>query len=332
MRDDETGFSRRRAGKGFVYLDAQGKRITAESVQQRIRSLAIPPAWKDVWICKFANGHLQATGRDARGRKQYRYHPKWMDARNETKFNKLQLFGECLPKIRARVEEDLTRPGMSRDKVLAAVVRVMELTRIRVGNAEYAEENDSYGLTTIRNDHAKVKGSKVMFRFKGKSGIDHAVEFNDPRLSRIIQRCQDLPGEELFAYEDDDGEVCDVTSGDVNDYLRTITHEAVTAKDFRTWGGTVKAVEIIARMGPPEFPLISKRAKNKRTCGVIKEVAAHLRNTTAVCRKYYVHPAVFDADIDGFLHKAWKRRARMKLADSPYETNELVTLDILKRG
>lgn len=317
--DRHIGYTRRRAGKGFIYFEER-KRITCTKIIARIKTLAIPPAWQEVWICKYSNGHLQATGRDARGRKQYRYHSKWNEARNETKFSRLLEFGECLPKIRDQVERDLKLPGLPREKVLAAVVKVMELTRIRVGNDIYAEENDSYGLTTIRNNHADVTGHKIKFCFRGKSGVLHEVAFRDPRLSRIIQRCQDLPGEELFTYENEDGEACDVSSGDVNDYLRSITDRAISAKDFRTWGGTVKAVEELAALG--ESGTLSGRARKSRHCEVIKKVAAHLRNTVAICRKYYVHPAVFIADEDGYLHRAWSRRS----GDA-----ERVTLDILQR-
>ena len=328
MRDGQSGFTRRRAGKGFIYLE-ESRRLTCEKTIARIKSLAIPPAWREVWICKYTNGHLQATGRDARGRKQYRYHPKWNEARNETKFSRLREFGECLPHIREQVESDLKRPGLPREKVLAAVVKLMELTRIRVGNDIYAAENDSYGLTTIRNGHADVRGHTVKFRFRGKSGVVHEVSFADRRLSRIIQRCQDLPGEELFTYENDEGEACDVTSGDVNDYLRAITERAVTAKDFRTWGGTVKAVEELAKLGKPGE--LSARARKARQCNVIKSVAAHLRNTVAICRKYYVHPSIFEADEDGFLHRAMRRRRRSYKSASIYSLEELVTLDILQR-
>jgi DNA topoisomerase-1 len=320
VRDGQDGYTRRRFGKGFVFFDQQ-KRITDAKTVQRIKALVIPPAWRDVWICKHGNGHLQATGRDARGRKQYRYHAKWNEARNETKFAKLLQFGEALPQIRARVETDLKRPDFCKEKVVAAVVKLMELTRIRIGNDVYAQENDSYGLTTILNEHAKVKGHKVQFKFKGKSGVAHEVQLTDARLSRIVQRCQDLPGEELFAYEDEEGGAHDITSGDVNDYLKEITGLPVTAKDFRTWHGTVHAVRELAALGPREGQL-SARAEKVRLCGVIKKVAGHLRNTVAICRKYYIHPAIIAADADGFLHRCYRKRKG---------SAEAVTLEILKR-
>ncbi len=329
VTDSQPGYTRKRAGKSFIFFD-QKKRLRDAKTVQRIKSLVIPPAWKDVWICKTANGHLQCTGRDVRGRKQYRYHEKWNVARNETKFGKLLNFGESLPLIRARVEADLTSPGLSKQKVLSAVVKLMELTRIRIGNDIYAAENDSYGLTTILNQHAKVSGNKMKFRFKGKSGVAHEVQLADARLSRIVARCQDLPGEELFAYEDDNGGAHDISSGDVNDYLRGIIDHPVTAKDFRTWHGTVKAVQELAKLGRREEEL-SARAEKVRLCGVIKNVAGHLRNTVAICRKYYIHPAITEADADGFLHDAYRKRKRSYKPSSPYTLDELVTLDILHR-
>lgn len=327
VSDRQPGYSRRRAGKGFLIFE-QKTRVKDETVVVRIRQLAIPPAWREVLICKHTNGHLQATGRDARGRKQYRYHARWNEARNETKFAKLLQFGEVLPSIRARVEEDLKRNGMPREKVLAAVVKLMELTRIRIGNDQYAQENDSYGLTTILNEHVEVHGQKIQLKFKGKSGVAHDVELTDARLSRIVSRCQDLPGEELFGYMDENGVSHDIGSADVNDYLREISGLDVTAKDFRTWHGTVKAAQELAKLGPRPKEL-SARAEKVRLCGVIKEVASYLRNTVAICRKYYIHPAVTAADEDGFLHRAFRRRkAKIK---GPYNRDELVTLEILKR-
>lgn len=323
VSDREPGFSRRRVGtRGFIYFDSHRDRVRDDGMIDRFRALVIPPAWKDVWICRFANGHLQVTGRDARDRKQYRYHSKWTEVRNESKFEKLALFGETLPKIYQATEADLKLSGLPKDKVLAAVVRVMDLTRVRVGNDIYAEQNDSYGLTTMRNDHAQVKGHKVRFRFRGKSGVERDVAFEDPRLSRIIKNCQDLPGEELFCYEDDDGEVHDVSSTDVNEYLKRITGEDLTAKDFRTWGGTVKALEIIK--GLPALEKESEAAWKKRRLEVIREVSRYLGNTVAVCRKYYIHPGVFEADESGYLAR------KNKKARGAAPSQDLV-LDVLKR-
>jgi DNA topoisomerase-1 len=327
VRDDRPGLGRRRSGKGFVYLAPDGSRVRDAGVLARIKSLAIPPAWKNVWICRSSQGHLQATGRDARGRKQYIYHSKWKDARNETKFSKLCSFGECLPEIRKRLEEDLSKPGMPREKVLAAVVKTMEITRIRIGNDAYAEENNSFGLTTIHNRHAKVNGSSVKFKFRGKSGVVHEVTFQDRRLSKIIRRCQELPGEELFAYEDENGQTHDVTSGDVNEYLRVVSGEAITAKDIRTWGGTVRAVRELGLLGPAGKKF-SDTARKRRHNRILKEVAAYLGNTVTVCRKYYVHPAIFETDCDGRLHKLW-RKFTSRREHSVYELEERVTLAML---
>ena len=332
VSDAQPGFKRRRVGKkGFRYLDDKNCRISNEDVIQRIKMLAIPPAWENVWICKHELGHLQATGRDARERKQYRYHTTWTQLRNENKFDRLCHFGEALPHIREALERDLSRPGYSKEKVLAAVVRVMEMTRIRVGNDIYAEENESFGLTTIRNEHARVRGQNVKFKFKGKSGVPHEVTFQDPRLSRIIRKCQDLPGEELFAYEDDEGVAHDIGSSDVNEYLREISGQTITAKDFRTWGGTSQAVKILAEMGPDDQT--TKKAIKARELAVIRSASEHLRNTVAVCRKYYVHPIVFEADRAGDLHKLYakfKRRRANPFGLSPEEMTMMALLDKAK--
>ncbi len=298
--DGAPGIRRVRAGKGFRYVDADGKRVRDDKTIERIRKLAIPPAWTDVWICPSPNGHLQATGRDARRRKQYRYHERWRATRDETKYDKMVLFGLALPKIRARVEHDLALPGLPRDKVLATVVRLLETTLIRVGNEEYARQNKSFGLTTLRNHHVDVDGAELRFEFRGKSGKKHRVAVHDRRLARIIRRCQDLPGHELFQYVDDDGALHPIDSQDVNDYLRSITHQDITAKDFRTWNGTVLAAEALRqalRSGP-------RRRSARVVTRCIDRVAAELGNTKAVCKKSYVHPAVIAAYMDGSLDGA----------------------------
>jgi DNA topoisomerase I len=303
VSDDAPGLRRVRAGKGFRYLDADGERLTDDKTLARIRHLAIPPAWRDVWICPSPNGHVQATGRDARGRKQYRYHDRWRAKRDETKYDKMLLFGLALPKIRARVDEDLARPGLPREKVLATVVRLLETTLIRVGNEEYARTNKSFGLTTLRNHHVDVDGAELRFEFRGKSGIQRRVSVHDRRLARIIRRCQDLPGHELFQYVDDEGMLRPIDSQDVNDYLREITHQEITAKDFRTWNGTVLAAGALrdAMRGGP-------RGRSKRVVTrCIDRVAARLGNTKAVCRKCYVHPGVIEAYLDGSLDRALGR-------------------------
>ena len=297
VSDARPGLRRKRFRDGFLYLDAEGQRVRDPETLERIRKLAIPPAWTDVWICRFPNGHLQATGRDARGRKQYRYHPAWREIRDETKYGRMTLFGSTLPRIRRRVHRDLQLPGIPRNRVLATIVRLLETTLIRVGNEEYARSNNSFGLTTLRNRHVLVRGSTIVFRFRGKSGISHAVGLTDPRLAKLIRRCRELPGQELFQYVDDDGQLHALGSADVNEYLRDITGEEFTAKDFRTWAGTVLAAKELARHEPPRSGAEGRR-KIKLA---IESVAVRLRNTVAVCRKCYVHPAVFEAYLDGSL-------------------------------
>jgi DNA topoisomerase-1 len=299
VTDEMPGFTRRRRGKSFQYFDTDGKPIRDEVVIARIKSLAIPPAWTDVWICPRANGHLQATGRDGKGRKQSRYHPRWREVRDETKYERMKLFGETLPTIRERVEKDLARPGLPREKVLAAIVRLLETTFIRIGNVEYAKENHSYGLTTLRTKHVDVDGSTVRFNFQGKSGKRHVIDLNDRRLARIIKRCLDLPGYELFQYVDDDATAHSIDSSDVNDYLREITEQPFTAKDFRTWAGTV-----LACLQLREFELFESQTQaRKNVVEAIKRVAEQLGNTPAVCRKCYVHPMVLESYLSGDLVK-----------------------------
>jgi DNA topoisomerase-1 len=266
----------------------------------RIRALAIPPAWTDVWICADPRGHLQATGRDARGRKQYRYHPRWREVRDQDKYGRLPEFGRALPAIRRRIGRDLGRHGLPRQKVLAAVVKLLETTFIRIGNDEYARQNRSYGLTTMRDGHVRVSGSKVRFMFRGKSGVQHALELDDRRLARIVRRCRDLPGQELFQYLDEDGEVVDVSSEHVNVYLKDITGTDFTSKDFRTWAGTVLAARLLCAERPTSSAAAGKRA----IAQAIDEVARRLGNTRSVCRKCYVHPAVIEAYLDGSITRA----------------------------
>lgn len=290
VTDAKPGITRKRRGKSFQYFDNDGKQIRNKEEIARIKSLVIPPAWTDVWICPRANGHLQATGRDARGRKQSRYHPRWREVRDENKYERMRLFGETLPVIRERVEKDLALPGLPREKILATIVRLLETTFIRVGNEEYAKENHSYGLTTMRNKHVDVDGATVRFKFKGKSGKNHDIDLNDRRLARIVKRCLDLPGYELFQYIDNDESLRAVDSSDVNDYLRTITEQQFTAKDFRTWAGTV-----LACLALREFEAFQSETEAKRNIvQAIKSVAEKLGNTPAVCRKCYVHPAVLE--------------------------------------
>lgn len=297
IRETSKGYTRRRAGKGFYYLDENGRPIRNKETLARIRSLVIPPAWERVWICAEACGHLQAVGYDAKGRKQYRYHPQYAATRNETKFSRMPDFAKALPEIRERVRLDLAKPGLPREKVLATVVRLLETTYIRIGNAEYARENHSFGLTTLRNRHVAIEGSTIRFRFRGKSGQEHEVKLHDRRLARIVRECQDLPGYELFQYLGDEGQPHAVHSHDVNDYLREVCGGDFTAKDFRTWAGTVQAALDLAEIGPGD----SETAIKRNVVTAVKAVASRLGNRPATCRKYYVHPKVLEAYESGIL-------------------------------
>jgi DNA topoisomerase-1 len=293
--DDQPGYTRRAKGDDFEYFDTEGKPIRDGQRILRIKRLAIPPAWKDVWICPSANCHIQATGRDARERKQYRYHERWRELRDENKYDRMLIFGDALPKIRRRVGKDLKLPGLPRNKVLATVVQLLERTLIRVGNEEYARENNSYGLTTMQDRHVDVKGSKLRFRFCGKSGRMHDVDISDRRIAKIVAKLQDLPGQDLFQYVDEEGEVRDITSQEVNEYLREITGEDFTAKDFRTWAGTVLAAIALNAVGAFE----TKKQAKANIKSAISAVAKMLGNTPAICRTCYVHPAVLETYLDG---------------------------------
>jgi DNA topoisomerase-1 len=297
VHDTGPGITRTRRGRSFVYTAPDGSRVSDSETLARIRSLAIPPAWTDVWICPLPTGHIQATGRDAKGRKQYRYHPCWREVRDETKYTKMIMFGEALPKIRAAVEADLARPGLPREKVLATVVRLLEVTLIRVGNEEYAKKNQSYGLTTLRNQHLDIEGSHLRFHFRGKSGKEHTIDVRDRRLAQIVRKCSELPGHELFQYLGEDGQRHAVESADVNAYLKQIAGDEFTAKDFRTWAGTVLAAHALQELQTFD----TKTQAQKNIVAAIKTVAERLGNTPAVCRKCYVHPAVLGAYIDGAL-------------------------------
>jgi DNA topoisomerase-1 len=312
VSDRSRGIRRERAGDGFDYFDAHGVKITKEEDLTRIRKLAIPPAYQDVWICPFPNGHLQATGRDARGRKQYRYHPRWREVRDQGKYGKMLIFGKVLPAIRAQVERDLAKRGLPREKVLAAIVRLLEGTLIRVGNEEYAKTNNSFGLTTLRNRHVKIDGdSRIRFDFRGKSGTEHHINLRDRKLATIVRRCQELPGQELFQYLDDDGQPHTVGSDDVNEYLREITGEEITAKDFRTWAATNLAALALQRL-----EVFDSQAKAKKNVlQAVESVARMLGNTPAICRKCYIHPAIFNGYLDGTLLETLKQRSDEKLAD-----------------
>jgi DNA topoisomerase-1 len=300
VSDAEPGFSRQRTRTGFRYLSPAGKAVRDPQTLARIRRLVIPPAWEDVWICAREDGHLQATGRDARRRKQYRYHARWREVRDETKYGRMLAFAKALPGIRRRVNQDLALPGLPREKVLATVVRLLETTRIRVGNEEYARTNDSFGLTTLRTRQVRVNGSTMSFRFRGKSGVQHSVALSDPKLAAIVRRMRDLPGYELFQYVDEAGETRAVDSADVNEYLKTIAGEEFTSKDFRTWAGTVLAAQALHALEPP--------AGKQKLAQAIEAVARQLGNTKAVCRKCYIHPAVIDSYLDGSLAQSMTGR------------------------
>jgi DNA topoisomerase-1 len=329
VSDTQPGIHRRRRGTGFQYIDTDGKPVRDKETLARIKSLVIPPAWRDVWICTNPKGHLQVTGRDARGRKQSRYHPRWREVRDETKYERMTIFGAALPGIRERVEHDLSAPGMPRQKILATIVRLMEVTLIRVGNEEYARENHSYGLTTMRNKHVQVDGSSITFKFQGKSGVRHTVDINDRRLARIVQRCQDIPGYELFQYIDSEGAHRSVDSADVNEYLREMTNQDFTAKDFRTWAGTVLACTMLQEFEAFE----SQTQAKKNVVQAIKDVAARLGNTPSVCRKCYVHPAVLDSYFSGAMIKTVKKHVEEETTESPHalRQEEVALLHLLQK-
>lgn len=322
VSDDMPGIRREKHGEHFAYYAPDGSKIDDEKELARIRALAVPPAYTDVWICPIANGHIQATARDARGRKQYRYHKRWRETRDENKYERMIAFAQALPKIRKRIENDLALPGLPREKVLATIVQLLETTAIRVGNDEYAKDNNSFGLTTLRNRHAKIEGSNVRFTFRGKSGVRHALDLRDRRLARIVRQCQDLPGQQLFEYLEDDGTNRAIDSSDVNDYIRKIAGDDFSAKDFRTWAGTVTCALLLTQETVEE----TASDRKQRVVSVIKDVAKRLGNTPAICRKCYVHPAIVDAFMEaGRLAPVRALRAREGL-----QAEELLVLALLQ--
>ncbi|HEY3784924.1 MAG TPA: hypothetical protein VGL55_06575 [Steroidobacteraceae bacterium] len=303
VNDSRPGIRRRGAGTGFTYIDGQDTAVEDEAVLARIRALAIPPAWTDVWICKLSYGHLQASGRDARGRKQYRYHARWRKVRDEAKYDRMLEFGAALPRIRERVEAHLRMPKLTREKVLAIVTRLLETTFIRVGNEEYARTNKSFGLTTLKDRHVKVEGATIRFRFRGKSGKEHQITLANRRLARLVKSCQDLPGQDLFQYIDENGEPQPIDSGDVNAYLREVAAEDFTAKDFRTWAGTLLITHRL-----DEYPAIESVSAAKAACAnAVADVARKLGNTPAICRKCYIHPALQVAFLEEKSLALWKK-------------------------
>lgn len=327
VSDAQPGIQRKRRGKGFRYVGVDGSPVRDPEVLGRIKSLVIPPAWKQVWICNDPKGHLQATGRDARGRKQSKYHPRWREVRDETKYERMLLFGAALPAMRQQVERDLALPGVPRPKVLATIVQLMETTYIRIGNAEYARDNHSYGLTTMRGRHVQVEGSKITFKFQGKSGVRHTVDLQDRRLAKIIRRCQDLPGYELFQYVGDEGETHSIDSADVNDYLRQISGHEFTAKDFRTWAGTVLACVALQECDAFE----SETQARKNVVRAIQSVAEQLGNTPSVCRKCYVHPAVLENYMNGMMKSILKKTTQRRRAAHALRQEEAALIRLLKR-
>ncbi len=323
VTDQSAGIRRVRSGTGFSYRTSEGRTVRDAATLKRIRSLVIPPAWTEVWICPRADGHLQATGRDARGRKQYRYHPDWRVVRDESKFERLAAFARALPRIRRVVQRDLARDGIPREKAIATIVRLLETTFMRVGNEEYAKANGSFGLTTLRDHHARVSGTHVTLKFRGKSGKTHSVDIEDRRLARIVKRCRDLPGQILFQYIDDAGNVQPVQSSDVNEYLRTISGSDFTAKDFRTWAGTVLAARELSQR-------LADAAPGKTACvAAVAAVATALGNTPAVCRKCYIHPAILAAFIDDESCTRWSHAARRVATIRGHSKEESVLLRFL---
>jgi DNA topoisomerase-1 len=326
VSDASPGITRKRAGKHFSYIGLDGKPMSDEEELRRIRSIGIPPAWTNVWICPSPNGHIQATGRDARGRKQYRYHRHWREVRDETKYSRMIAFCEALPALRARVAHDLALPGLPHAKVLAAVVWLLDSTAIRVGNEEYARENGSFGLTTLRNQHVDVSGSKIRFHFRGKSGKEHNVSVQNRQLARIVKSCQDLPGHELFQYVADDGHRNTIESADVNGYLHEITGKNFTAKDFRTWTGTVFATKTLQGLG--EFETQTQAKKN--VAQAVESTARHLGNTPAICRTCYVHPEVIGAYLNGALLPSLERHKASAEPQKGLQPQEVKVLTFLK--
>lgn len=327
ISDEQPGITRRRRGRGFIFLDPKGEIISNDKTLARIKSLVIPPAWIDVWICVSPSGHNQATGRDQKGRKQYIYHPEWDIIRNQTKFFRMINFGKSLPAIRKRIEEDLNLRGLPKEKVLAVILTLLEKTYIRVGNEEYAKANGSFGLTTLRNKHVSVEGPNIRFLFKGKSGKQWQVSMKDRRLARLVKQCQELPGQDLFGYKDEEGNLQRTDSGDVNSYMREISGEDFTAKDFRTWNGTVIAATELYNLGPS----LGVTEEKRKITQAVKKVSHELINTPTVCRKYYIHPDIFTAYSDHTLLNIMDKQLK-KTGDELLSAEEKSVIEILENG
>lgn len=329
VSDARPGLHRAPVGKGFRYTDAQGQRVRDKETLTRINSLVIPPAWTDVWICAAHNGHIQVTARDARGRKQYRYHALWRKVRDENKYEHLISFGRALPVIRRQVEKHLALPGLPREKILATIVRLLETTMMRVGNEEYARSNGSFGLTTLRDKHVRIDGARLEFKFRGKSGVEHSIELTDRRLARIVSRCRELPGYELFQYLDGEGNRGSIDSEDVNEYLRQISGKRYTAKDFRTWAGT-----LLAALALREFEKFDSQTQAKKNLvRAIESVSVKLGNTPAICRKCYIHPVIMESYLEGSMLHAVQRRAEKGLLEGIHDLNpeEAAVLALLQQ-
>jgi DNA topoisomerase-1 len=325
VSDAQPGIRRRHISRGVSYIGPDGKVIRRAAEIKRIQALAVPPAWTDVWICPDRRGHIQATGRDAKRRKQYRYHRQWRATRDETKFDRMQAFAAALPILRRRTSADLSHPGLPRNKVIAAIVQLLEKSLIRIGNEEYAKQNGSFGLTTLRNRHVRVGRGTLRFQFRGKSGVRHVVDVDDRRLAQVVKQCRDLPGQELFVYVDSRGTVQSIGSGDINDYIREVTGEDFTAKDFRTWSATVLAVTALRELPPAS----TKGRSEKNVVLAVEAVARLLGNTRAVCRKSYVHPGVVESYIDGRMLKTLTRRSKLPRI-AGLRPDEVAVLQILR--
>jgi DNA topoisomerase-1 len=327
VSDREPGIVRRAVGRGFQYLDPTGGRVRDAATLERIRSLVIPPAWTDVWICPRNDGHLQAVGRDARRRKQYRYHDSYRQIRDETKFTRMAAFGAALPRIRAQTQKDLGTHGMCKQKVLAAIVHLLDSVAIRIGNEDYARQNDSFGLTTLRNDHVDITGQTMNFHFRGKSGQFQKVKLTDRRLAAVVRKCQCLPGQELFLYEGDEGEIVKIHSDDVNEYLDGLTKEKFTAKDFRTWKGTTEMILALRELGPAA----DQNEAKKKIVEAVKMTSQKLGNRPAACRAYYIHPAIPEAFVDGRLFDAYDHALDAGQTDKGLRPEERTALALLTR-
>jgi DNA topoisomerase I len=327
VSDNKPGYRRKKSGRGFIYVNPKGEKVTDPALIERFKALVIPPAWREVWICPDKKGHMQVTGRDQKGRKQYIYHPLWDEIRNSTKFYRLIDFAEILPHIRETVDKHLSKRGRTKEQVMAIIIQLLEKTLIRIGNIEYAKMNNSYGITTLRNKHVDINGSKIKFVFKGKSGKQWTVTLNDRRLARLVKQCQELPGQEVFNYIDEEGKLNTIDSSEVNEYIRGITGQDFSAKDFRTWSGTVIAALTLYELGPPE----DEKDEKKKIIKTVKTVSDELINTPSICRKYYIHPDIFTSFNDGTLFSVMGKTLKEETKPNGLDPEEKAVLKILKK-